>query len=97
MADTKEDVVVQEELLASRVGAVTSSCQKVTADELEEYVIHNYSKLLSKLPSDDPGVFIYYHPDADIDACLALGGAPALVDAAGTPVVPGEKNLGARS
>eukprot|EP00475_Leptophrys_vorax_P019317 TRINITY_DN26387_c0_g1_i1.p1 TRINITY_DN26387_c0_g1~~TRINITY_DN26387_c0_g1_i1.p1 ORF type:complete len:175 (+),score=44.08 TRINITY_DN26387_c0_g1_i1:35-526(+) len=60
-----------------------------TADELKEYVIRNYSKLLSKLLSDDPGVFIYYHPDADIDACLALEGAPALVNAAGAPVVPG--------
>jgi hypothetical protein len=90
MAETKEDGGRARR--ASRFACGSSNVKLSewpTADELEEYVKCNYSKLLSKLPPDDPGAFIYYHTDADIDACLALGGAPALVDATGAAVVPG--------
>jgi hypothetical protein len=60
-----------------------------TVDELCKHVVSTYDSILSKLPPDDPGVFIYYHPDADIDTCLSLIGAPVLLDANGNPIVPG--------
>jgi hypothetical protein len=53
-----------------------SLSERPTSKELEEYVICKYSNILSTLPRNDPGVFIYYHPDADIDACLVLDSAP---------------------
>eukprot|EP00475_Leptophrys_vorax_P019320 TRINITY_DN26387_c0_g2_i2.p1 TRINITY_DN26387_c0_g2~~TRINITY_DN26387_c0_g2_i2.p1 ORF type:complete len:120 (+),score=31.56 TRINITY_DN26387_c0_g2_i2:35-361(+) len=90
MAEIKEDGGRAKR--AARFGCGSSNVklsELPTTDELEGYVTRNYSKLLSKLPPDDPGAFIYYHPDAEIDACLALGGAPTLVDSAGAAVVPG--------
>jgi hypothetical protein len=43
-------------------------------EELSAYVTSKYREILSKLPLDDPGVFIYFHSDLEIDRCLALNG-----------------------
>jgi hypothetical protein len=60
-----------------------------SVEELSAYVTSKYREILSKLPLDDPGMFIYFHSDLEIDRCLALHGAPVLQDVNGNPLIIG--------